>query len=108
MLRMTGCRQPAIRAGHADPVRVESDLVHSPRRSIGTQRTCAGRSRAPASTARSRMLQGEANSFKVIRCMRIPGERQKQNAPGFGDPRAFALPREIGVTDLRGGSQSMK
>jgi hypothetical protein len=32
-----------------------------------------------------------------------PGERQKQNAPGYGDPRAFALPREIGVTDLREG-----
>lgn len=33
--------------------------------------------------------------------MNIPRERAKQNAPGFGDPRAFALPREIGVTDLR-------
>jgi len=35
--------------------------------------------------------------------MRIPCERQKQDAPGVGDPRAFALPREIGVTDLRKG-----
>ncbi len=35
--------------------------------------------------------------------MSIPCERQKQNAPGYGDPRAFALPREIGVTDLREG-----
>jgi len=35
--------------------------------------------------------------------MRIPCKRQKQNAPGYGDPRAFALPREIGVTDLREG-----
>jgi hypothetical protein len=53
------------------------------------------------------MLQGETNSEKVNRCMDIPCERQKQNAPGFGDPRAFALPREIGVTDLREGNQSM-
>ena len=34
--------------------------------------------------------------------MRTP----KQNAPGVGDPRAFALPREIGVTDLRKRNQS--
>jgi hypothetical protein len=35
--------------------------------------------------------------------MGIPCKRQKQNAPGYGDPRAFALPREIGVTDLHEG-----
>lgn len=39
--------------------------------------------------------------------MRIPCKRKKQNAPGYGDPRAFALPREIGVTDLRERDQSM-
>jgi hypothetical protein len=50
-----------------------------------------------------RMLQGETDSANFVRCMGIPRERQKQNAPGFGDPRAFALPREIGVTDLREG-----
>lgn len=50
------------------------------------------------------MPQGEADPANVFRCMGIPCERQKQNAPGYGDPRAFALPREIGVTDLRAGS----
>jgi hypothetical protein len=61
-----------------------------------------GRSRAPASATAGRMLQGETKSVK-FRYMRIPCKRQKQNAPGYGDPRAFALPREIGVTDLREG-----
>ena len=28
-------------------------------------------------------------------------ERQNENAPGCWNPRAFAWPREIGVTDLR-------
>ena len=28
-------------------------------------------------------------------------ERRKRNAPGCWNPRAFAWPREIGVTDLR-------
>lgn len=50
-----------------------------------------------------RMPQGETDSANLVRCMRIPCERQKQDAPGVGDPRAFALPREIGVTDLREG-----
>jgi hypothetical protein len=47
MLPIAGCRQPAIRAGAMRPCG-----VHSPRRSrrsITTQRTCAGCSRAPAS-----------------------------------------------------------
>ena len=39
--------------------------------------------------------------------MTVALRTQKQNAPGFGDPRAFALPREIGVTDLRGRIRSM-
>jgi hypothetical protein len=85
------------------------------RRSITTRRTCAGRSRAPASGAQhrcARMLQGEYRLLKadfplagfaeLLRCMRFLCERWKQNAPGTCDPRAFALPREIGVADLPG------
>jgi len=54
------------------------------------------------------MLQGETNSANLLLCsvfryMGIPCKRQKQNTPGYGDPRAFALPREIGVTDLHEG-----
>lgn len=30
-----------------------------------------------------------------------PSRTRKTKRPRFGDPRAFALPREIGVTDLR-------
>lgn len=102
MFPIAGCRQPAMSAGMtARFVVIRSP--HSPRRSIGTQRIAPGRSRAPASAASSRMLQGETDSANFVRCMGIPCERQKQNAPGFGDPRAFALPREIGVTDLREG-----
>jgi hypothetical protein len=107
MLLIAGCCQPAIGVGiHARSVGTR--FPHSPRRSTGTQRTCACRSRAPASAASSRMLQGETNSAKLmlcsmVRCMDIPRKRQKQNAPGYGDPRAFALPREIGVTDLHEG-----
>ena len=107
MLLIAGCCQPAIGAGmHARSVGTR--FPHSPRRSTGTQRTCACRSRAPASVASNRMLQGETNSANLLSCsvfryIGIPCKRQKQNAPGYGDPRAFALPREIGVTDLREG-----
>ena len=34
-------------------------------------------------------------------------ERQNENAPGCWNPRAFAWPREIGVTDLRDGEGSV-
>ena len=80
------------------------------RRSITTRRTCAGCSRAPASGAQhgcARMLQGGkffllTGFAELLRCMRFLCERWKQNAPGTCDPRAFALPREIGVADLPG------
>ena len=34
-------------------------------------------------------------------------ERQNENAPGCWNPRAFAWPREIGVTDLRDAKGSV-
>jgi hypothetical protein len=40
--------------------------------------------------------------------MTIALRTPKQNAPGFGDPRVFALPREIGVTDLRERIRSVR
>lgn len=90
MLRMTGCRQPAMRAGRKRPCPWDIRSRHSPRRSIGTQRTCAGRSRAPASAAHSRMLQGEADDLKTFRGMKIPFERHRQNAPGW-EPEGVRL-----------------
>lgn len=74
----------------------------------GRSALALSRSRAPASAMTDRMLQGETNSANLLLCsvfryMGIPCKRQKQNAPGHGDPRAFALPREIGVTDLHEG-----
>ena len=69
------------------------------RRSITTQRTCAGCSRAPASgRAQARYPDAPGrkpgvsllDGTKPARCMRILRERQKQNAPGTCDPRAFA------------------
>jgi hypothetical protein len=96
MLRIAGCRQPAIRSGAVRPCG-----VHSPRRSrrsITTQRTCAGRSRAPASGARTRYPDAPGRKETSVvewkepgRCMRILRERRKQNAPGTCDPRAFAF-----------------
>ena len=66
---------------------------------------------APLPRARS-IARPDASGRKTIslqtgfaelsRCMRFLCERWKQNAPGFCDPRAFALPREIGVADLPG------
>jgi len=47
MFPIAGCRQPAIRLGAMRPCGVHS--TRRSRRSITTQRTCAGRSRAPAS-----------------------------------------------------------
>ena len=73
---------------------------------LSQPRPCLGR-------LRDRMLQGGSKLPEIafqnaVRCMRILGERPKQHAPGYGDPRAFALPREIGVTDLRGRDQSFR
>ena len=50
----------------------------------------------PDASGRSEFLQGGSMHAH-------PRRTPKQNAPGHGDPRAFALPREIGVTDLREG-----
>ena len=84
-----------------------------PRRSIRAQRTCAGRSHAPASAAAgNRMLQGETKvsgtrSIIDARCMVILCERPKQNAPGQGTRGRSHWPREIGVTDLHEWNQSL-
>ena len=53
-----------------------------------------------------RMLQGEAERLKRFDACASLGERRNKTPPG-GNPRAFAWPREIGVTDLRGRDQSV-
>ena len=49
--------------------------------------------------ARARMLR-ERDAIALDRVIPLC-ERQNENAPGCWNPRAFAWPREIGVTDLR-------
>ncbi len=98
--------------GRLAPVCCAIPSTRRSRRSITTRRTCARCSRAPASGAQrscARMLQGgnvfpQVGMAKRLRAMRVLCERQKQNAPGCRDPRAFASPREIGVADLPGSS----
>jgi hypothetical protein len=113
MLRIASCFQPAICVGAsarngeirfpAPPALKHQSAAHM--RSL-QPRPCHGR-------RYDRVLQGgrklpETESINAFRCMNIPCKRRKQNAPGCGDPRAFALPREIGVTDLRRWDQSIK
>jgi len=51
------------------------------------------------------MLQGETHSINVGRFTTFLANAKNKTPPG-GDPRAFALPREIGVTDLHKWNQS--
>lgn len=53
------------------------------------------------------MLQGEAERIKRFDASHPFANAENKTPPG-GNPRAFALPREIGTTDLRGRDQSME
>lgn len=80
---------------------------HHPRRSIGTRRTCAGmevplpRWRTPPDAS------GRSGTVKHSMHAHPLANAGNKTPPG-GNPRAFALPREIGATDLHGQDQSMK
>ena len=113
MLRIAGCRQPAIRSGAVHPCG-----VHSPRRSrrsITTQRTCAGRSRAPAS-GRTRALPGCSRAERNFRGgMEItwsmhahPPRTLETKRPRDLRPEGVRVPREIGVADLPGSQSDVR
>ena len=53
----------------------------------------------------ARMLR-ERDAIAFVRVCPLC-ERQNENAPGCWNPRAFAWPREIGVTDLRDAEGSV-
>jgi hypothetical protein len=91
MFRMPGCRQPGIRAGLEDPVRVESDPHTARAEASGRSAHAPVCSRAPASAARNRMLQGVADSCKVVRCMRIPGRTPKTKRPRVWRPEGVRV-----------------
>lgn len=113
MLRIAGCRQPAIRSGAMRPCG-----VHTPRRSrrsITTQRTCAGRSRAPAS-GRADALPGCSRAERNFRggmdetwsMHAHPPRTLKTKRPRDLRPEGVRVPREIGVTDLPGSQSDVR
>ena len=76
-----------------------------PCRSIKARRIHAPARFFPASGQQCPDASG-ARCNRVVRAW-IPCERQKENTPGCWNPRAFALPREIGATDLRDAKGSV-
>ena len=113
MLRIAGCRQPAIRSGAMRPCG-----VHSPRRSrrsITTRRTCAGRSRAPAS-GRAGALPGCSRAERNFRggmdgtwsMHAHPPRTLKTKRPRVWRPEGVRVPREIGVADLPGSQPDVR
>lgn len=91
MLPMAGCRQPAIRSDPEDPVRV-AFVPHTARaEASGRSAHAPVCSRAPASAARNRMLQGEANSCKVVRCMCIPVQTPETRSPRVWRPEGVRV-----------------
>jgi hypothetical protein len=96
MLRIAGCRQPAIRSGvvrpcgvHSRAARVEASQrsAHAPVAAAPLPR--GAWTRYPDAPGRKETSVMEW--MKPGRCMRILRERWKQNAPGTCDPRAFAF-----------------
>lgn len=113
MFPIAGCRQPAIRSGAVHPCG-----VHSPRRSrrsITTRRTCAGRSRAPAS-GRTRALPGCSRAERNFRggmertwsMHAHPPRTLETKRPRDLRPEGVRVPREIGVTDLPGSQSDVR
>lgn len=92
--------------------------VHSPRRSrrsITTQRTCAGRSRAPAS-GRADALPGCSRAERNFRggmegtwsMHAHPPRTLKTKRPRDLRPEGVRVPREIGVADLPGSQPDVR
>lgn len=113
MLRIAGCRQPAIRVGAARPCGIQSP--RRSRRSITTQRTCAGRSRAPAS-GRADALPGCSRAERNFRggmertwsMHAHPPRTLKTKRPRGLRPEGVRVPREIGVADLPGSQPDVR
>ena len=91
MLPMAGCRQPAIRAGRIWPCSCEFDPHTTRAEASGRSAQAPVCSRAPASAARNRMLQGEANSFKVFRCITNPVQTPKTKRPRVWRPEGVRV-----------------
>ncbi len=86
----------------------------SPRRGITTQRTCAGRSRAPAS-GRACALPGCPRAERNFRGGKKrtsmhahPPRTLKTERPRVWRPEGVRVPREIGVADLPGSQPDVR
>jgi len=86
----------------------------SPRRGITTQRTCASRSRAPAS-GRARALPGCPRAERNFRGGKKrtsmhahPPRTLKTKRPRVWRPEGVRVPREIGVADLPGSQPDVR
>jgi hypothetical protein len=88
------------------------DSPRCPRRSTRAQRTCAGRSRAPASAAQAAGCLRAKSKFREPvhhRCSMQghPRRTLKTKRPRVETRGRSHSPREIGVTDLRERDQSL-
>jgi len=111
-LRMAGCRQPVMRVGAKRPNPVATLPITRPPvpKHQGTAHPSAVRGRPCFGV--SRMPQGGSglpiiDSPITFRCMNSSLRTPKTKRPRVLNPRAFALPREIGVTDLRASLRSV-